>query len=110
MLVAFAALVVVATASAAPSLGTRLNNVAQPSWGRVGFFQSLPDRKHDANEDILTTTGFMFSGEVMRKPMAMSLRGGAPMGDGGEKLSLVFVSAEVAPWSVTGGLGAVCDG
>ena len=27
-----------------------------------------------------------------------------------EKLNIVFVSAEVAPWSVTGGLGAVCDG
>merc|ERR1711906_87150 len=28
----------------------------------------------------------------------------------GEKLQVVFVSAEIAPWSITGGLGAVCDG
>lgn len=27
-----------------------------------------------------------------------------------EKLQVVFVSAEIAPWSITGGLGAVCDG
>jgi len=41
----------------------------------------------------------------------MTLRGGSvDCDDGGEKLSIVFVTAEVAPWSVTGGLGAVCDG
>ena len=41
----------------------------------------------------------------------MTLRGGSvECDDGGEKLSIVFVTAEVAPWSVTGGLGAVCDG
>jgi len=44
---------------------------------------------------------------------AMTLRGGAPeeaVVATGPKLQLVFVSAEIAPWSVTGGLGAVCDG
>ena len=44
------------------------------------------------------------------KAHRMSLRGGAPVDDGksaGPKLQIVFVSAEVAPWSVTGGLGAV---
>lgn len=42
----------------------------------------------------------------------LSLRGGsaaAPDAKSGEpKLQIVFVSAEIAPWSVTGGLGAVC--
>jgi len=57
-------------------------------------------------EEPATTTGFMLSGDTLSKPQRMSLRGGA----GDERLSIVFVSAEVAPWSVTGGLGAVCDG
>jgi len=35
------------------------------------------------------------------------LRGGAPE-EAMQKI--VFVTAEVAPWSITGGLGAVCDG
>ena len=40
----------------------------------------------------------------------LTLRGGAPVEeakDAGPKLQIVFVSAEIAPWSVTGGLGAV---
>jgi hypothetical protein len=41
----------------------------------------------------------------------LSLRGGAPAAEEtkppGPKLQVVFVSAEIAPWSVTGGLGAV---
>eukprot|EP00292_Cryptomonas_paramecium_P033456 CAMPEP_0113702042 /NCGR_PEP_ID=MMETSP0038_2-20120614/24945_1 /TAXON_ID=2898 /ORGANISM="Cryptomonas paramecium" /LENGTH=560 /DNA_ID=CAMNT_0000626071 /DNA_START=37 /DNA_END=1719 /DNA_ORIENTATION=+ /assembly_acc=CAM_ASM_000170 len=43
----------------------------------------------------------------------LSLRGGSPVETkpaAGPKLQVVFVSAEIAPWSVTGGLGAVCDG
>merc|ERR1711966_412963 len=43
----------------------------------------------------------------------LSLRGGgdaATVLPEGEKLQVVFVSAEIAPWSITGGLGAVCDG
>jgi granule-bound starch synthase len=44
-------------------------------------------------------------------PKTLSLRGGGPYTmDAGGKLKIVFVSAEVAPWSITGGLGAVCDG
>ena len=39
--------------------------------------------------------------------MSMRLRGGAPTD---EQMKIVFVTAEVAPWSITGGLGAVCDG
>jgi len=43
--------------------------------------------------------------------LRMSLRGGAPQdASASERLQIVFVSAEIAPWSVTGGLGAVCDG
>lgn len=41
--------------------------------------------------------------------LRMSLRGGAPV-EGTNPMNIVFVSAEVAPWSITGGLGAVCDG
>ncbi len=39
----------------------------------------------------------------------LSLRGGAAeeTKPAGPKLQIVFVSAEIAPWSVTGGLGAV---
>jgi len=44
----------------------------------------------------------------------LSLRGGSASASevksADPKLQIVFVSAEIAPWSVTGGLGAVCDG
>ena len=43
----------------------------------------------------------------------LSLRGGEPFyteSASPNRLQIVFLSAEVAPWSVTGGLGAVCDG
>jgi len=45
----------------------------------------------------------------------LSLRGGAPIESKTElspegAMNIVFVSAEIAPWSITGGLGAVCDG
>jgi hypothetical protein len=36
----------------------------------------------------------------------LSLRGGSDAGSG-ESFQIVFVSAEIAPWSITGGLGAV---
>jgi granule-bound starch synthase len=36
--------------------------------------------------------------------------GGDAVASPEEKLQIVFVSAEIAPWSITGGLGAVCDG
>lgn len=41
----------------------------------------------------------------------MSLRGGGdgPVAPAGEGLQIIFVSAEIAPWSITGGLGAVSD-
>ena len=41
--------------------------------------------------------------------LRMSLRGGAGSDAivPDQKLQIVFVSAEIAPWSVTGGLGAV---
>ena len=42
----------------------------------------------------------------------MHLRGGAPQDETSPEgsMKIVFVSAEIAPWSITGGLGAVCDG
>jgi granule-bound starch synthase len=49
---------------------------------------------------------------VTNAPKIMALRGGAPMNEISPegKMNIVFVSAEIAPWSITGGLGAVCDG
>ncbi len=48
---------------------------------------------------------------LLTQPSRLSLRGGAPVAEAvktdGPKLQIVFVSAEIAPWSVTGGLGAV---
>ncbi len=47
---------------------------------------------------------------LLTQPARLSLRGGAPVEavkTDGPKLQIVFVSAEIAPWSVTGGLGAV---
>jgi len=42
----------------------------------------------------------------------MALRGGAPVDEISPEgaMNIVFISAEIAPWSITGGLGAVCDG
>ena len=49
---------------------------------------------------------------ALRGARSMSLRGGAPMEEISPEgaMNIVFVSAEIAPWSITGGLGAVCDG
>ena len=55
--------------------------------------------------------GLMVRANAWQKP----LRGGQPQAykaqaPAGGSMQVVFVSAEVAPWSITGGLGAVCDG
>ena len=90
-----------------------VSNPSRGSSGRVGpILRKLADPKAATGmlEEPAAATSFMLSGDSLRKPERLALRGGAPQDDGGEKLSIVFVSAEVAPWSVTGGLGAVCDG
>jgi hypothetical protein len=70
--------------------------------GRAGpLLRKLESPKAKAAED-LAPDAFLYCGDSLRKPARMALRGG-----GAEKLSIVFISAEVAPWSVTGGLGAV---
>ena len=70
--------------------------------GRSGpLLRKLENPKAKAAED-LAPDAFLYCGDSLRKPANMALRGG-----GAEKLSIVFISAEVAPWSVTGGLGAV---
>lgn len=57
------------------------------------------------------------AGTVLQKTglLEKPLRGGQPQAykaqaPAGGSMQVVFVSAEVAPWSITGGLGAVCDG
>lgn len=115
---AFAAFVAVATeAAAATSFGAvhrSITGARRASAGRAGpLLSDLSHSTPDTNEELGTTagSGFMYYGDSLKKPTRMSLRGGSPMdGGNGERLNIVFVSAEVAPWSVTGGLGAVCDG
>jgi hypothetical protein len=76
--------------------------VSRPRDGRAGpLLRKLESPKAKAAED-LAPDAFLYCGDSLRKPASMALRGG-----GAEKLSIVFISAEVAPWSVTGGLGAV---
>ena len=76
---------------------------ARAADGRAGpLLRKLTDPTDAVVEDPASV--FLCCGDSLRKPTSMALRGG---GDGGEMLSIVFVSAEVAPWSVTGGLGAV---
>lgn len=88
-------------------LGAAASTVSSPSQlppvestGCAG--QQLATRK---------TAAWLAANEAQRRcsePQgAARLRGGRR---DDEKLNIVFVSAEVAPWSVTGGLGAVCDG
>jgi hypothetical protein len=113
---AFAAFVAVATeAAAATSFGAvhrSITGARRASAGRAGpLLSDLSHSTPDTNEELGTTagSGFMYYGDSLKKPTRMSLRGGSPMdGGNGERLNIVFVSAEVAPWSVTGGLGAVC--
>jgi len=85
---AFVACVSSVVASAAP--------VLVPGARRMGRSSGAMLRDHSA----------------LRGAKSMSLRGGAPMEEISPEgaMNIVFVSAEIAPWSITGGLGAVCDG
>ncbi len=88
-----------APAGAAPGLARARARAAD---GRAGpLLRKLTDPTDAVVED--PASAFLCCGDSLRKPTSMALRGG----DGGEMLSIVFISAEVAPWSVTGGLGAV---
>ena len=114
----FAACVVVAAASvsAGPS-GLSMPTLRRSSMGRAGSsLRVLNDQKGDDDDKHTdpeayvhpdtTKSGAQF---MTCEKLRMSLRGGAPEG-GANPMNIVFVSAEVAPWSITGGLGAVCDG
>ncbi|KAJ1494780.1 starch synthase catalytic domain-containing protein, partial [Baffinella frigidus] len=84
----------------------------------------LRSSKTDADEPTYNDPDAYTGGQAQGQQKTMScqslranlgLRGGAgnvpeEVVQSGPKLQLVFVSAEIAPWSVTGGLGAVCDG
>jgi granule-bound starch synthase len=79
----------------------------------VNAHETDDDDKHD-DPDAYVPTGSdqQKTGEANVMSCAeasklLSLRGG---GEADPKLQIVFVSAEIAPWSITGGLGAVCDG
>jgi len=85
-LLAFAGLAASVTAGAAGAAPSTL----RPRMGRAGMV--LQDQR-------------------LAGAKSMALRGGAPEdGGAGGHMKIVFVSAEIAPWSITGGLGAVCDG
>lgn len=95
------------------AMSHRVSSTFRGGSGRAGPLLRLlaePKAANSVIEEPAAATSFMLSGDTLSKPGPMALRGGAPTHDDGAKLSIVFVSAEVAPWSVTGGLGAVCDG
>ena len=113
----FAACVVVAaaTVSAGPA-GLSMPTLRRSSMGRAGStLRVLNDQKGDDDDKHTDPEAYVHpdttkSAEIMTcEKLRMSLRGGAPEG-GANPMNIVFVSAEVAPWSITGGLGAVCDG
>ena len=84
VLLGCAALAACVSAGSAPTLA--------PSMGRASF--AIQQRESSAG------------------PKRLSIRGGAPVDEISKEgsMNIVFVSSEVAPWSITGGLGAVCDG
>lgn len=80
------------------------------SFGSRGVLRLTPSARSRAASHANSIVGRL--SDVLPS-QRLSLRGGSPVDDvksAGPKLQIVFVSAEVAPWSVTGGLGAVCDG
>jgi len=113
----FAACVVVAAASvSAGPAGLSMPTLRRSSMGRAGStLRVLNDQKGDDDDKHTDPEAYVHpdqtkSAEFMTcEKLRMSLRGGAPEG-GANPMNIVFVSAEVAPWSITGGLGAVCDG
>jgi len=112
---AFAACVVIAAASAsAATVGSALPSLRAARAGRGSALRVLSrgddDNKHTDPDAYVPQGGATQTGSKFMtcEQMRMSLRGGAP--SGGDPMKIVFVSAEIAPWSITGGLGAVCDG
>ena len=108
---AFAACVVIAAASAsAASVGASLPSLRAAGRGSaLRVLNKGDDENKHTDPDTVHPQGGKHTSRFMTcEQMRMSLRGGAP--EGGATMKIVFVSAEIAPWSITGGLGAVCDG
>ena len=112
VLAALAAAPLTAGSNVGSGLLLRSGPLGRSGAGRVGpMLHKLSNSKERGDDELAssTTSGFFYCGDSLKRPTKLAaLRGGAPVEGGGEKLSIVFVSAEVAPWSVTGGLGAVC--
>ncbi len=93
--------VIMAVAAAACLLALCSSPVECGTAARMSLLSKPSDR----------TSGASSLRSLLTQPSRMSLRGGAPVAEAvktdGPKLQIVFVSAEIAPWSVTGGLGAV---
>lgn len=116
----YAACVIIAAASvsAASPASYAIPSLRSGRAGRAGSALRVlsntkgDDDKHTDPEAFVPQGGDK-TGSASRfqtcEQLRMSLRGGAPM-DGANPMKIVFVSAEIAPWSITGGLGAVCDG
>ncbi len=118
--------VILLAASPAPSsaaLTAHFTPLSKPSLTRGGLRTLNLNLKNDGGDDddhIGDPDAYTPQGSGKTKSFTtfsvlsktrMSLRGGAPAAEEtkppGPKLQIVFVSAEIAPWSVTGGLGAV---
>lgn len=92
--------------------------------GRAGsVLRVLNDNKKDHDDTIgdpdtyVAQAGDGKSETISCEQLHMSLRSGGEQlrmslrgGGHGDPMKIVFVASEIAPWSITGGLGAVCDG
>ena len=108
--IAFAAVVAACVSSASAGSAYAMPAVRAGRVGAVLRMRSASGDDEDKHTDPDTVhgTGKKF---LSCEDLRMSLRGGAPMAEvSANPLKIVFVSAEIAPWSITGGLGAVCDG
>jgi hypothetical protein len=91
----------------APSMGrtARLLSQRAPEGDDQDDKHGDPDAYVASGDKKEVTTDRILSCTAARQQL-LSLRGGNEAAPG-ETFQIVFVSAEIAPWSITGGLGAV---
>ena len=116
-------LLAASSTSSTASISSRFTLLSKTSLSRGGLRSlnlTLEDNGGDDDDHIGDPDAYTPQGSGTTKSCTtfaalsshrLSLRGGAPAAEEtkppGPKLQVVFVSAEIAPWSVTGGLGAV---
>ena len=110
-----------ATSSAALATGASPFSRTLVSRAQIRKLNLAQENKGDDDDKINDPDAYVPQGSGKSKSCQafsllsenrLTLRGGAPAEESkptGPKLQIVFVSAEIAPWSVTGGLGAVCS-